>query len=184
MDVYDFDGTLYQGDSTVDFFLHCLRKYPRVATTLPRTGLITVGLFAGMLEKTQFKGTLYRFLTKVPDVLGEVDEFWQTHESKIASPCHAQSGDLVISASPEFLLRDVCARRGLELIASPVDPVTGRVLGPNCHGEEKVRRLYERFPNAHVDRFFSDSKNDAPLAKLANRAYLVKNGQLKSWPEA
>ena len=26
IDVYDFDGTLYDGDSTVDFVLFCLRR--------------------------------------------------------------------------------------------------------------------------------------------------------------
>lgn len=26
MNVYDFDGTVYRGDSTVDFWLFCLRK--------------------------------------------------------------------------------------------------------------------------------------------------------------
>lgn len=183
MNVYDFDGTLYQGDSTVDFFMHCLRKYPRVAATLPRTGIITVGLYARILEKTQFKSTLYRFLTKVPEVMREVELFWSSHEAKIEGPCHPAPGDLVISASPEFLLRDVCERRGLELVASPVDPVTGHVLGPNCHGEEKVRRLRELFPEAQIECFFSDSKNDAPLAALASRAFLVKDGRVADWPE-
>ena len=28
MNVYDFDGTIYRGDSTVDFFLFCMKKKP------------------------------------------------------------------------------------------------------------------------------------------------------------
>ena len=29
MNVYDFDNTIYRGDSSVDFFRHCAVKYPR-----------------------------------------------------------------------------------------------------------------------------------------------------------
>lgn len=32
MNVYDFDGTVYAGDSTVDFYFFCLRKTTRNIT--------------------------------------------------------------------------------------------------------------------------------------------------------
>ena len=174
MDVYDFDGTLYRGDSTADFALWCARRYPRAALTLPRTGVAALAcLGLRVIDKTRFKGALYRFLTCVPDIEREVERFWAAHESRIGGPCSPQRGDLVISASPEFLLRDVCARRGLALIASKVDPHTGRVLGPNCSGAEKVARFCERYGDAPIERFYSDSHNDDPLAALAGEAYLV-----------
>ena len=184
MNVYDFDGTLYKGDSTRDFLLFCLRRHPRVALALPRAGvaaLACLGLHA--IDKTRFKGELYRFLTCVPDVEGEMRAFWATHERNIGGPCRPAPGDVVISASPEFLLRDVCANRGLELLASRVDPHTGRVLGPNCSGEEKVRRFRKRYPQARIERFYSDSHNDDPLANLAERAYFVslRTRELRSW---
>ena len=37
MNVYDFDKTIYRGDSTVDFWRHCLRRYPGAARALPGT---------------------------------------------------------------------------------------------------------------------------------------------------
>ena len=183
MDVYDFDKTLYRRDSTADFFKHCLRRYPRIATTLPRTA-IAFGACFGVhaIDKTAFKGSLYRFLRKVPDVPREVRLFWAEHEQDIAGPCKPQTGDLVISASPEFLLKEICAKRGLKLIASHVDPHTGRVLGPNCSGEEKVRRLHQEYPDASIDRFYSDSINDTPLALLAREAWQVKGDELIAWP--
>lgn len=182
MDVYDFDGTLYQGDSTADFFLHCLRAYPRIALTLPRTGIAAAACFGvHAIDKTRFKQALYRFIPRVPSVPYEVKRFWTTHECMIDGPCSPKPGDLVLSAGPEFLLRDVCAKRGLRLIASQVDPVTGQVLGPNCSGEEKVRRLHELYPDAHIERFFSDSRNDAPLAQLADAAFFVKGDAIEPW---
>lgn len=184
MDIYDFDGTLYQGDSTADFLRWCLRKYPRIALTLPRTGAAAIAcLGLKTISKTRFKVALYRFLPKVSNVMQEVEAFWQQNERKIAGPCSPQPGDLVISASPEFLLRDVCEKRGLKLIASQVDPLTGQVLGPNCSGEQKIVRLREQYPDARVNCFYSDSRNDDPLASLAHEAFLVKNGALYPWPK-
>lgn len=184
MDIYDFDGTLYEGDSTADFLWWCLHKYPRIALTLPRTGVAAVAcLGLKAIDKTRFKAALYRFLLKVPDVMTEVTAFWKQNEHKIAGPCNPKPGDLVISASPEFLLRDVCEKRDLKLIASQVDPITGQVLGPNCSGEQKIVRLHEEFPDAQVEHFYSDSHNDDPLAALASEAFLVKDGTLHPWPQ-
>ena len=183
MDVYDFDGTLYQGDSTADFFLHCLRAYPRIAATLPRTGVAAAGCFLfHAIDKTRFKAALYRFIPRVPSVSYEVRRFWSLNECKLVGPCAPHEGDLVVSAGPEFLLRDVCAKRGLQLIASKVDPCTGHVLSPNCSDAEKIARLYERFPDVRIEHFYSDSLNDAPLAGLADKAFFVKKGVIEPCP--
>ena len=182
MDVYDFDGTLYWGDSTADFLKWCVKRHPRIVRTLPRTGIAAAAcLGLHVIDKTQFKGALYRFLPLVPDIETEVKRFWQMHEHRITGPCAPQPGDLVISASPEFLLRDVCAKRGLSLIASQVDPHTGYTLGPNCSNAEKISRFRELFPNERIKRFYSDSHNDDPLAELAEEAFMVKDGKLIPW---
>ena len=185
MDVYDFDGTLYRGDSTRDFLTWCARRYPGVVLTLPRSGVAAaacLGLHA--IDKTRFKRVLYRFLRRVPDVEREVERFWTAHEQLIGGPCSPTRGDLVISAGPEFLLRGVCAARGLELVASQVDPHTGAVLGPNCSGAEKVVRFRERYGNEPIEHFYSDSHNDDPLAELAQEAWLVDipRNCIQPWP--
>ena len=185
MDVYDFDGTLYRGDSTRDFLLWCARRYPRVALTLPRSSVAALACYKfHIIEKTRFKGVLYRFLRCIPDVEREVERFWEARKQRIGGPCKPQAGDLVISAGPEFLLRGICAQRGLAIIASKVDPVTGRTLGPNCSNAEKVVRFREAYPNATIDNFYSDSRNDDPLANLATRAFMVdlKADTLQPWP--
>jgi hypothetical protein len=137
-----------------------------------------------IIDKTRFKRSLYRFLRLVPDVEREVERFWSARERLIAGPCSPKPGDLVISAGPEFLMRGVCAARGLELIGSQVDPHTGRVLGPNCSGAEKVTRFRAVYPDATIDRFYSDSHNDDPLAALAHEAWFVRDGKLIAWEDA
>ena len=66
-------------------------------------------------------------------------------------------------------------------IRLPVDLHTGRYLGPNCHGEEKVRRFREAFPGAQVDTFYSDSHSDDPMARIARKAVLVRGEKLLPW---
>ena len=54
--------------------------------------------------------------------------------------------DLIISASPEFLLKPICGILGIKhLIASKVSPVDGKYTGKNCHGKEKVRRFKQLY---------------------------------------
>ena len=184
MDVYDFDNTLYRGDSTVGFTLHCAWLFQRTLPTFPKTALAAIRLGIGSADKTEFKSTLYRFLPYIPDIESEVARFWSTHEHRICGPCEPKEGDLVISASAEFVLNDICTQRGWNLIASQVDPHTGTCLGLNCSGAEKVRRLREAYQDVAVERFFSDSLNDTPLARIAQEAYLVNiwKGTLTPWP--
>ena len=182
MDVYDFDKTLYPGDATIDFLVYCMRRHPAMALGLPRAAVAAVACFGlHVISKTRFKAELYRMLTRIPDIDSEVARFWRAHERRMAGPCRPRPGDLVVSGSPEFLLRDVCARRGLLLLASQVDPHTGRVLGPNCSESEKVTRVRAAYPDARIGAFYSDSHKDDPLANLAERAFLVRGKSIRPW---
>ena len=90
--------------------------------------------------------------------------------------------DIVISASPKFLLTPICDRLGIRhLIASEVDPITGMFTGENCRGQEKVRRLEAEYNVTNMDSFYSDSHSDLPLAKLADKAFLVGKGVVTEW---
>lgn len=46
MNVYDFDGTIYNGDSTIDFFLYALKRNPSVLRYLPKQvwGFVLYGI--------------------------------------------------------------------------------------------------------------------------------------------
>lgn len=185
MNVYDFDHTIYPGDSTLDFWRFCVKHCPSALCSLPGA-VLSGGLFkVGLCSRENFKGRFYRFLRHIPDVEGAVDTFWAGHLSRLY-PWYLErkrEDDLIISASPEFLILPVCRLLGVRGIASPVSPETGELLGPNCRGEEKVVRLRRDFPGEPIEEFCSDSRSDAPLAALAGRAWLVKDGQRLPWPE-
>lgn len=186
MNIYDFDGTIYRGDSTRDFFGYCLKEYPKTWLSLPWTAVCALGFILKIVPKTKFKQNFYRFLRGVPDTARAVEAFWDAHMDGIEVWYlrQKQPEDLIISASPEFLLRSPCKRLGiLPPIASLVDEKTGRYTGVNCHGREKVRRLYEQVGECHIKRFYSDSLSDTPLAELADQSFFVKKGEVAAWPQ-
>lgn len=185
MNVYDFDNTILRGDSTARFFAYCLARRPRMWLDLP--GQLANGLlFVLKIRKKQdFKQRMLHFLALIGDVDATVDAFWRKNFCRVKSwySGKRRPGDVVISASPEFLVRPACERLGVGCVmGSPVDRRTGVFSGPNCHGAEKVRRFREIYPDGQIDEFFSDSLSDAPLAELAQRAWLVKGEELRPWP--
>ncbi len=186
MNVYDFDKTIYDGDSTLDFMLWCFRKKPFLALSCLPGAAAFGGYLLKLCSKTYFKEKFYRFLFRVPDAEQWAEEFWEEHIENIKEwyLLRQQEDDVIISASPAFLLRPACYRLKISyLLASRVDKDTGMYYGINCHGEEKVRRFKKAFPQGQINEFYSDSLSDAPLANLAKRAYLVKGNDLFPWKD-
>ena len=184
INVYDFDNTIYRGDSSVDFFRHCAAKYPRAYLCAISAAPWFLAMLLGFADKTRVKQRFYRYLRHVPDVADEVERFWLTHDKNLKDWYFAQKreDDLIISASPEFLLVPLMKRLNLTLIASRVVAETGVYEGLNCHGEEKVRRMRELYPEVQIDQFYSDSKSDTPLARLAKEAILVTGDRRAAFP--
>ncbi|MDR1002265.1 MAG: HAD-IB family phosphatase [Oscillospiraceae bacterium] len=185
MNVYDFDKTIYRGDSTLDFYFFCLKRNPAVLLKLPSQLVGGVKYLAGMHGKTEFKQAFYSFLKILPDTKKCVSDFWHSHERKLEQwYINQMSGeDVIISASPDFLLRPLCERLGVTLIASIVDSETGRCEGRNCYGEEKLLRFRELYKDTAIDKFYSDSHSDYPLAKIARENYIVREGKILEWEQ-
>ena len=184
MNVFDFDKTIYSGDSTVEFYRYCRKRKPSLLWRYGMEqlcGFVYYGM--GGVSKTALKEFFFSFLRGIPDVESWVEDFWSTRMDQMAPWLQdvQRPGDVVISASPEFLLRPVCDKLGLELLASRVDPRTGKFEGENCHGEEKVRRYRERFGDTPVENFYSDSLSDLPMAKMAQKAWFVNGDKLLDW---
>ena len=121
----------------------------------------------------------------------DIMDFWKTHSNKMTSWYleHQQPDDLIISASPEFLLQPfvegVLKKR---VIATKVDAHSGKIQGENCKGKEKTRLFFEQYPSGRIDCFYSDSLSDTYLANIATCAFLVtirstQKIELHDWPQ-
>ena len=184
MNGFDFDGTIYSGDSTLDFCIFCYKKHPGLIRYLPLQGLAGAAYALKIIDKTHMKQIFYRFMGAI-DAEALLPEFWEIHKKNVF-PWYLQKhqeDDILISASPEFLLEPICKELGIKtLMASRVDPRTGKYQGINCHGKEKVRRLKQQTGITHLDNFYSDSQSDLPLAEIADHAYLInKQGEILDW---
>ena len=185
MNVYDFDKTVFYPDSSYTFFLYCLKRHPGAVL---RTGGGILRVWLLYLRKAastkELKEKLFAFLRFVPEPEVEVKRFWDEHFSGIGAWYLAQRrpDDLIISASPEFLVREAADRLGVALLGTRMDMRSGRIEGENCHDEEKLRRFRAAFPAGEIDEFYSDSLSDAPLARMAKQAWLVKKEKLSPWP--
>lgn len=183
MNVYDFDGTIYRGDSSVEFYFYCLRRCPSIIRFLPRQLFGVLAYKLRFISKTQGKTAFFSFLGGIRDTPLLVRRFWETHAAGIQQWYINQQteNDVIISASPEFLLAPICHRLNVRFIASLVDPKTGVFQGENCYGNEKVLRFKALFPHEGIDTFYSDSSSDAPMAALARQSYKVKDGKVYEW---
>jgi len=185
MNVYDFDKTIYDGDSTVDFFLYVLKRKPTLIRYIPRQVFGFFLYFIRKIDKTRLKEYFFCFLKEI-NAIDLVEDFWTLNEDKIVNWYLRQQkvDDIVISASPEFLLLPICQRINIKnLIASNVDYLTGKFSGKNCYGEEKLHRLNEIYNEPHIDNLYTDSESDFPLTQFAKKSYLVRKGKLLVWIE-
>ena len=83
MNVYDFDNTIYDGDSTVDFCKYCMKRYPMIIPHVFPVGLIGISAALGMSTKDRFKAVLYKFLRRIPDIDDAVADFWKGHRRNV-----------------------------------------------------------------------------------------------------
>jgi phosphatidylglycerophosphatase C len=97
---------------------------------------------------------------------------------------HLQAEDfsvVVVSASPENWLRGWTKDLGAALLATRLETttkgqetsLTGKILGLNCHGEEKVRRIQEKYTLSDFENIYTygDTKGDLPMLRLGNRSF-------------
>lgn len=180
MNVYDFDRTIYGGDSAVDFYFFELRRHPSIIKYFPAHFAAFYGYLRKKIEKVEMKQIFFSFVESI-DTEKEVRLFWNKKKKKIYRWYIEQKKptDVVISASPDFLLKVITDDLGVNLIASRISPKNGKFDGKNCVGDEKVARFREIYGNVEIDEFYSDSFVDLPLAKIARRSFRIVRGKIR-----
>lgn len=184
VNVYDFDKTIYRGDSSVDFYFYNLMNDQRLMKYLPKQLVASLSYKLHRKTKTQMKEVLYSYFNSIEDMETTLIKFWGKKAKKIKKfyATTRREDDIIISASPEFMLKPIMEQLNVTCIASIVDKKTSVYTGLNCYGEEKVLRLKQQFPNVRINDFYSDSLADTPLAKIAKRAFLVTGNKISPWP--
>lgn len=179
MNIFDFDKTIYRGDSSFEFLWFNLRRRPSLIIDVVRFVWRTGLYFLGLKTKLEAKEALFGYLPKLDNVNQAVRDFWQNRSLESWYLELQRSDDAVVSASPRFLIEPFLQQAGIRhVIASEVDAKTGKFLSPNCYGSEKIKRLRTEFPKKTFNQAYSDSLSDLPMLKLAKQAFIVERGQL------
>ena len=70
------------------------------------------------------------------------------------------------------------------LIATEMNKSTGVITGENCYKTSKVKMFRRMFGNdAMLEAFYSDSKSDIPMMRLAEKGYFVFGNEIKEHGE-
>ena len=119
------------------------------------------------------------------DLEKNVKKFWDKHEKDVFEWFRKENRErpaVVISASPDFLLKDICSRLEVDkLICTRHSSENGAIIGLNCKDEEKVRRYNEEISGCKVINVSSDSlKSDRPIFSLGENCFHIqKDGERK-----
>lgn len=183
MNVYDFDNTIYDGESLYDFFIFCIGKKKVLLLYLPVVIYILILYKLTVLNDNK----LYKFsnilsstiIGSKDDIPRYVDEFWMknSHKLKPYFLNRLKESDVIITASPSFLIGGIKDKLNTKnIICSEYNLNTGE-FEFICFRHNKVKIFKELFPNTKVDEFYTDSLNDIPMLKLAKKAYFVKKNK-------
>jgi phosphatidylglycerophosphatase C len=185
---FDFDGTITTKDTMLEFAKYCH------STTNYLLGMVLISpwliaMKAGLVSKQKAKE---KFITYF---------FGNTSVQKFSDDCNLFTKDVlahlikadalqtikkfqaentevvIVSASAENWLAPWCIEQNIIFLCSKLEvkenKITGKLLGQNCNGLEKVNRIKQQFDTASYENIYcyGDTDGDKPMLGLATRPY-------------
>ncbi len=183
MNVFDFDNTLYNGESSVDFTFYLMKRNKRIILYIPLIFTYLIRYKLCLTDRIKLEETLNHyisvFFTDEKEMLELTQSFWKKYGSRLNKDIISlvKPDDLIISAGPDFLLNAVKERLGTDnLITSVVDLKSKRIVYFNFK-DNKVKRFRERYGDTGIKNFYTDSYNDRAMMDISDNVILVKNGK-------
>ena len=189
IDIFDFDKTLVPFDSGSLFWIYCLIHNPWIVICVPYILVMEIPFLLGFKDLTYAKKYLFCYVRMI-NLEKNVKKFWDKHEKDVFEWFKKENRErpaVVISASPDFLLKDICSRLEVDkLICTRHSSENGAIIGLNCKDEEKVRRYNEEVSGCKVINVSSDSlKSDRPIFSLGENCFHIqKDGERKPFKYA
>ena len=180
MNVFDFDNTIYDGESGFDLFKYYIKRHPdlvkyapRVVTAFARYKRHQISLNEAL---AQYLPYIEAFLRRIEDPVSDMRDFWNKHEHKI-KPIYkvlVKEDDVIVSASPEGELREICQRLGIKnYLGTVIDEETWKITHVNFR-ENKLKYFREKYGDTDIDVLYTDSYNDKWLMDISKHVVLVE----------
>ena len=185
MRVFDFDNTIYDGESGFDIFLYYMKKDPKgVAKFVPKfmEGFLKYKRHRISIEevKSEYASYIKEYFKRIDNIYDDFENFWDINEKNI-KPFYIKiksEDDVILSACPNCLLKVMTDRLGLKnVISSELDPETGEI-GEICYHDNKVKMFRAVYGDAEIDEFYTDSISDKPLMDISKTVFLVDGDKI------
>lgn len=185
MNAYDFDNTIYDGESVVDFFLFCLKKDIFLIRYFPIIAIYLIKYKLNMLKIEKMTKVIEKFSVSFfkhnkLDEKTVIKEFWNKNYIKLKPQFLEllKPEDLIITGCPNFLLDYVKDELKTKNIICTEYDLKHKKLKFLCFGENKVIAFNEKYKGKKIANFYTDSYSDIPLMKLSNKSYFVKKNKI------
>lgn len=181
MNIYDFDDTIYNGDTNRDILMYGFKKHPfLVLKALKKAKKLQNDYKRGVIEFERVKEAMLSFIFQIKNYPKFINDFVDSHMKNI-KPWYLNrrtQNDIIISASYELWIMQFSKRLGVKYVIATKTDSDGRIIGKNCKGAEKLKRLASVIPNAVIVSAYSDSSCDIPILEAARTAYVVEGDKL------
>lgn len=195
--VYDFDKTIYGGESGTNYFQYYLKKYPLKASLFALWYLKEIFLYLiKIIDLKKLKERFFVFLEKhTKEEIEELTkEFWKEYSrlnykwTAAELEQNRKECDMVIvsSATPKFIINTFLKELGYDLVfgtefeGDGKEEFVAKIKGENNKGQEKVKKLNqwaeENDIKYKIVKFYSDSLADKPLFDIAEKRIWIKKG--------
>ncbi|HWJ28723.1 MAG TPA: HAD family hydrolase [Flavisolibacter sp.] len=185
---FDFDGTITYSDTLLQFIKFAKGKagfYTGFLLNSPYLISYKIKLIPNQLAKEKVLQYFFRNMSE-EDFSLLCDRFSDQVLPALVRPKaieeikkHQQNGTevVVVSASPENWILKWANANLITVISSQLEikenRLTGKLSCANCYGEEKVRRIKEKYQLSDYDEIFAygDTSGDLPMLNLATKAF-------------
>lgn len=197
--IFDVDLTLTSKDTFIEFYKFLCKQDKRFLIYFNK--VVHAGLMycLKLYDEKKSKEQYLSFLNGLSvDVVNEFSKkFFEEHLLKKMlykdslleiEKCKSKGYKVIlISASPEFYLNNFNQLYSIDYVLGTRYEIkdgfyTGKMLGYNNKGEEKVLRLYEFLHKNNIENvdfqnscMYSDSLNDLPLFNLVGNRFLINS---------
>ena len=182
----DFDGTITTDDSLIKFIRLVVGDFRFIIGLFflsPVLFLYKIKLIPNYKAKEIMLSCFFKNY-KEEEFIAIAKQYSLNHIDKILRPkaieklnWHKEENHkiVIVSASLDYWLRPWCEKNGYELIATKLEiinnKVTGKLASKNCFGEEKVKRINDRYKLSDYDYIYGygDSRGDKEMLEITDK---------------
>ena len=186
--LFDFDGTLTSKDTLFDiarFSNSPLIYWSKIALLLPSFVLMKIGILPKQKGKEVFIGLFFSNKTEQEfnDICAKfcferLPQIIRPKGHKEIEILKSQGADLfIVSASPKNWILPWALPMGIQVLSTELavknGRITGKIVGENCNGVEKVNRIKQAIPLENYNEIYvyGDTKGDFPMLDLATKKH-------------